>query len=137
MNLTDLFLLLLVLPIVILSAATLGNWVVTYKFSDDGINLIYGTLFGNLEVGCLRFNLIASAKVVPTWKVFPLLLIPMVSFGLRWWEKHAVIVRMKSGGFRWILLTPKDIDSFLDTVCARMPQGSFVQDSRPGVEKSK
>jgi hypothetical protein len=130
LNMNDFLLPLLILSICLPLASLLGNWVVTYRFSEVGISLIYRTVFGKLEVGYLRFNLIASAKVVQTWKVFPLLFVPVLSFGLRWWQKQAVIVRMKSGGFRWVLLTPKDIDYFLRTIRAKMPQGSFVEDCR-------
>ena len=108
----------------------LGSWVVTYKLSDNGIRLVYRTVFGTLEMGRLKFILIENTKVVPTWKVFPLLFVPLLSFGPRWWQKEAVAIKMKSGGFRWVLLTPENIDSLLDIIRANMPQGSFIEDCR-------
>lgn len=112
-------------------AAALSSWRLTYKFSENGIRLVFRTFFGNLELGHLRFILVEKVKVAPTWKVFPLLFIPLLSFGLRWWQKETVIVEMKAGGYRWVLLTPEDIDSLLDTIRANMPQGSSIEDCRP------
>ncbi len=97
-----------------------------YEFDEYGIRIIDRGFF-KIEVAYLRFNLMSRITILPTWKVFPVMFIPWLSFGWRWWQSEAVILRMKAGTFRWLILTPENIESFIETISGRLPQGSVIE----------
>ena len=104
----------------------IGSLRFRYEFDDYGIKIIDRGFF-KFELAYLRFNLMSRITVLPTWKVFPLIFIPWLSFGFRWWQADAVILRMKAGAIRWLILTPENIDSFIEAIREKLPQGSVIE----------
>jgi hypothetical protein len=98
-----------------------------YEFQEFGISLFWRSVFGRIEINFLKFNLIRKVRVVSPWKVFPLIFTPFLSYGYRWWQKRIIMIQMKPGLIPYIILTPIDLDQFINKIQSELPQGSYVE----------
>ena len=70
----------------------------------------------NYEWRHIVINEIKEIKLIPTWKILPLVFIPLLSFGGRWWNKNVIFIRMNTGLLKLTLLTPEDPEGFFEKV---------------------
>jgi hypothetical protein len=84
----------------------LGILALRFRIENGAIKVInFGII--SYEVRHIVINQIREIKLVPTWKIFPLIFIPILCFGCRWWN---------TGLLKLTLLTPADPEGFFEKV---------------------
>ena len=76
----------------------------------------------SLEIIEIPFVRIRNLETIPMWKAHAFILIPFLRLGLSLWGQRAVIIRKKSGIFRFMIITPPDPDAFVEGVRQKMPK---------------
>jgi hypothetical protein len=93
----------------------LGILALRFRIENGAIKVInFGII--SYEVRHIVINQIREIKLVPTWKIFPLIFIPILCFGCRWWNKNVILIRMNTGLLKLTLLTPADPEGFFEKV---------------------
>src|SRR5713101_4254108 len=84
-----------------------------YCLTEIGISIKFKWLF-TVELYFFRYSNIEKLELIPIWKANLLILFPFLRVGFRWWGRQAILVRMKSGSIRVLILTPPEVVSFAE-----------------------
>ncbi len=102
-----------------------------YELDEAGIHIKPRFSLIRFEIAYLRFNLVKTISVMPSWKLMPLLFIPVITFATSFAQKEWIVLRYKAGAFRIVILTPKQPRQFVEAIRDKLPQGVVIKYSTP------
>ena len=104
-----------VLMITLIFLPLIGILFIRFRIENKSITIInFGII--SYAVKLIAINEIAEIKLIPTWKILHLLFIPYLSFGFRWWNNNAILIRTHTGLLRLTFLAPADPEAFLKKI---------------------
>jgi hypothetical protein len=126
------FSIIISLIIIIFVVSVLVSTMYSYEFAEAGIIVkVLFALFFKVELVRLKFILIKEISIIPSWKVIPLMFIPFVGFGLKWWHKEIILIKLKSGPIRLAILTPDNPREFVSSMKDKLIQKTVLKIPMP------
>ena len=126
-TLTRIFIVICVSVLILSSAATSCE----YILDEGGIHIKPRFHLFKYDIVYLRFKLIDSIYIVPSWKFIPLVLIPRISYGSTFGRRELLVLKYKTRIIPYIILTPDNPRGFVESIKDKLPQKTVIKHPWP------